>query len=597
VIRTVRLVLPLAVLACSDAAPPPQQQAPAKVPRIAVEAGVVRLGRGTDRVVQAGVSKPVLPLSADAVIDLGAAGLGQRIIDVGVTLQGPPTLDRQTSAACRTWIEAPGVGEANAQTLEARLDRWSEASLRIEAPLPAVARLRLDCAAPSGTLLRWAQPLARPLASAEPAPLIVLISLDTLRADHVTGFGGPEGLTPQLEALGAEGLRFQSTVAEGTWTLPSHYAMLRSALYGYDIERGRPSSLAEVFAGAGYHTLAATGGGFVGVFFYFDQGFDHFDERWQGTDDLTAQVDAVRRRLEASRGVPTFLFFHTYAVHEPSAVEQAWYDEHGKWRKFWPTRQHAEEIRDFYASLVARMDRDLAPLFATLRAHAEERPVLVVLTSDHGEAFLEHGGFRHGYNRTRQTLHDELTRVPMIVWGPGLIPADREIHWPVMLSNIAPSMLEATGIERPPSMMGRSLWAVWTGSTEVNRTTGALSQTQGSWAFRAGNHKLIVKMPPKGERALLLYDVENDPEEREDLLARDGERADAMLEQLRTRLLDFGVSSPSGTLPECPDCEINAASAFLHGVMQDDPQNIELFRQRVREETEARLKALGYAED
>jgi arylsulfatase A-like enzyme len=166
-----------------------------------------------------------------------------------------------------------------------------------------------------------------------------------------------------------------------------------------------------------------------------------------------------------------------------------------------------------------------------------------------------------------------------------------------MLANIAPSMLEGTGIERPPSMMGRSLWAVWTGSTEVNRTTGALSQTQGSWALRAGSHKLIVKMPPKGERALLLYDVESDPEEREDLLARDGERADAMLEQLRTRLLDFGVSSPAGMLPECPDCEINAASAFLHGVMQDDPQNIELFRQRVREETEARLKALGYAED
>jgi len=146
-------------------------------------------------------------------------------------------------------------------------------------------------------------------------------------------------------------------------------------------------------------------------------------------------------------------------------------------------------------------------------------------------------------------------------------------------------------------MMGRSLWPVWTRSTERNRTAGALSQTQGSWALRAGNHKLIAKVPPKGELALLLYDLENDPEERHDLLARDVDQADAMLEQLRARLEEFGVSSPAGTLPRCPDCEINAAAAFLQRVMQDDPQKIELFKQKLREESEARLKALGYVED
>ena len=586
----------LATVACGDGSP----HTPGPAPRIEATGGLLRLGVAADRVVQAGVSKPVLPLSTEPVIELAFSELPAGAIDLAVTLQGPPGLDGNTSASCRVLLVREGNDGAEldpvGQTLTAKPGQWSEASLMVAAPV-ARGRLRLDCAAPEGTLLRWAQPVAASRGGAAKAPLLVLISLDTLRADHVSGFGGPEGLTPELEALGAEGVRFQSTSTEGTWTLPSHYAMLRSALYGYDVERGRPRSVAEVLAENGYRTLAATGGGFVGVFFYFDQGFDHFDERWKGTNDLVAQVDDVLARLERMGDVPTFLFFHTYAVHEKSALEQSWYDEQGSWHTFRPSQQDAHEIRDFYASLVGRMDQDLAPLFAALRAQAEERPVLVVLTSYHGEAFLEHGGFRHGYNRERQTLHDELTRVPMIVWGPGLIPSNIEIASPVMLSNIAPSLLEATGIDRPASMMGNSLWPVWTGHSDLNRSPGALSQTDGSWALRAGSHKLIAKVPPIGEDAVLLYDVENDPGEQVDLIDREGERASAMVEQLRTRLGDFGVSSSPGMLPECPDCRTNAAGSFLQGVMEDDPAKIEIFRQNVREETEARLKALGYVEE
>lgn len=478
--------------------------------------------------------------------------------------------------------------------------RWRE----VEAQLPAVNKGELILSCKDGSRgasrTRFAQPLLVPVEERGRAqPLIVLLSLDTLRADHVAGFGGSDDMTPNLARLGAEGLRMSAATSEGTWTVPSHWSLLHSRLWGFDTGDSTPSSsLQHLLRSDGFVTVAVTGGGWINQ---FSPGFDHFSDQWKmNASDLERVLPEATRWIDRLRNTPTFLFVHSYAVHEASPTFSTWIESHGSGRPYRPTPQDNASDKVFYSRLVRRADAALGPFFDKLRAVSRTRPVLVVIVSDHGEAFGEHGSFRHGRgDLDTVTLHDELTHIPVLVWSPALVPSGRTSSQPMMLSDVAPTLLSAAGIEPSKSMRGRNLWPLWSGSHKGGlESHGSVSHAEGAWAYRTSSTKLIARViddlaqPTRFE----LFDLEKDPGARHDV---SGDRprlltvARAELEKVLAHYevtakdrARSGLRLPRGSCdpPVWSHCSKNSdelpdvASGF------DD-------------ETRAQLRALGYLDD
>ena len=248
---------------------------------------------------------------------------------------------------------------------------------------------------------------------------IVLITIDTLRADAPGFAGNPRSQTPVLDRLAAQGRVFTNAHAHNVVTLPSHTNIL-TGLYpfqhgvrdntGFRLAAKVPT-LATVLRGAGYAT-----GAFVGAFpldsqFGLNHGFDVYDDHYPKGANETEFVLPERRGDEvvrlalawwrARQGRPRFLWVHLYDPH-------AAYD---------PPEPFASRFKDnLYLGEVAAADSFLAPLLEPFLA-GRERPALVVVTGDHGEAFGEHGESTHGLFAYEATL-----KVPLVVWGRGAAP-------------------------------------------------------------------------------------------------------------------------------------------------------------------------------
>jgi arylsulfatase A-like enzyme len=430
----------------------------------------------------------------------------------------------------------------------------------------------------------------------------VLFSLDTLRADHVTGFPGAADLSPNIGQFADDGLRLLDATSEGTWTLASHYSLLFSRMYGFPVDAKPLTSLAQALADGGFVTAALTGGGFMGAAFNYHLGFDHFVE--YGTtnyDDLPFILTDVLPIFRCFEDAPTFVFLHTFAIHELPPSEIAWHEEHGQFRPFRPDPQQLKSARAFYAGVVRQTDAELAKLFDVLRGISEVRPVLLLILSDHGDAFGEHRNFRHGFGAPHVTLHDEIIHVPMIVWGPGLIPPGRSSRRPVMLVDVAPSILAAVGIAPPRSMRGTNLWPLWSKSDPdaVPPSLGSVSHTEGAWSLRTERAKLIVEMTRRrGSKGVELYDLEVDPGERNDLAGERPREVAAMLAQLRQQLSKLGVPLPpkDSAFPTCRHCAWQERETFWRLALEDDAVEGATAPGAVDEETLQRLRDLGYTD-
>jgi arylsulfatase A-like enzyme len=512
--------------------------------------------------------------------------------------------DEAAAIACRVQIR-PASGPSEqlvAFDLPEEEPRWIDAV----ASSPAVENgtLLLDCRRADGTrpAVVWARPVAVPLSTSRPAPLIVLFSLDTLRADHVTGFPGAADLSPNIGQFADDGLRLLDATSEGTWTLASHYSLLFSRMYGFPVDAKPLTSLAQALADGGFVTAALTGGGFMGAAFNYHLGFDHFVE--YGTtnyDDLPFILTDVLPIFRCFEDAPTFVFLHTFAIHELPPSEIAWHEEHGQFRPFRPDPQQLKSARAFYAGVVRQTDAELAKLFDVLRGISEVRPVLLLILSDHGDAFGEHRNFRHGFGAPHVTLHDEIIHVPMIVWGPGLIPPGRSSRRPVMLVDVAPSILAAVGIAPPRSMRGTNLWPLWSKSDPdaVPPSLGSVSHTEGAWSLRTERAKLIVEMTRRrGSKGVELYDLEVDPGERNDLAGERPREVAAMLAQLRQQLSKLGVPLPpkDSAFPTCRHCAWQERETFWRLALEDDAVEGATAPGAVDEETLQRLRDLGYTD-
>jgi arylsulfatase A-like enzyme len=280
-------------------------------------------------------------------------------------------------------------------------------------------------------------------------PHLVLVIIDTLRADHLPTYGYARATAPHIQALGERGWVFEQALAQSGWTLPAMGSILSGRLPsehgavrdGNDMRRfGRfapqTPSTAEVLAAAGYRTGAVVNNTFLAPDFGFQRGFDHYD--YQGASAMqhraaVATADAGLAWLDTA-ATPAFLVLHfmephsSYAAGPPERgrfaptdeelrVPFPFHMEHGKFATSAADAAALEQIAALYDEEILAADRGVGRLVEGLSERGMLDDTWIIVTSDHGEELWDHGGFEHGHH-----LMGELLRVPLIVAGPTTTP-------------------------------------------------------------------------------------------------------------------------------------------------------------------------------
>ncbi|HVS17220.1 MAG TPA: sulfatase [Planctomycetota bacterium] len=378
-----------------------------------------------------------------------------------------------------------------------------------------------------------------------PGANVVLIVVDTLRADHLGGWGAERATSPRIDALARESLVVDTMVAQAPWTKPSMASLFTSLYPGQHgtVEETTENhlavslvTLAECFQQAGYVTVGFSENPHISPSTAFDQGFDQLSTLSGFVGDREWVVESARAGLdaiEARRGErPFFLYLHFLDPHGPYQPKGPWREEFLAGRQTQraevrqglvgrlvegarPTAPIAEEdvdyLRALYDAEIRETDLALAQVLADLEGRGLLEDAVVVLTSDHGEEFLEHGTLKHGYQ-----LFEESLRVPLVLRVPGATPR-REAQAVAQHIDLAPTLLELVGLPVPSVFQGRSLVPLVRG--EPLEETVVVSAT--AWrgidlvCARKGRWKLIVDRADGSEQ---LFDLVEDPGETRDLL-------------------------------------------------------------------------------
>ncbi len=384
-------------------------------------------------------------------------------------------------------------------------------------------------------------------------PDVVLISVDSLRADHLGAYGYGRPTSPNIDRLAAEGVLFENAYSTTTWTLPSHVSMLtglypeahRVQLPRHRLGSGAPL-LSELLAEAGYQTLAVVSGPFMSQEFGFDRGFEVYDDRTVSFPSLRASHRGVtaprlhQRLLEVLDGLdgrPFFLFVHYWDVHYDYAPPPPWNDRFDPGYEGAVTaddyarsdhvhaampRRDLEHVLALYDGEIGFTDRYLGRLLAELERRERLRDALIVLTADHGDEFFEHGRKGHYAN-----LYDTTLRVPLIVRLPGSRGAGRRVAAAATLVDLVPTVLEVAGLEPPAGLQGASLLPT---ALDVDRRRGPLfaDLRDEIKAVVMDGWKLIRSTSEAGAARLELYDLRRDPAETDDRSAAEPQRAARM---------------------------------------------------------------------
>jgi choline-sulfatase len=359
---------------------------------------------------------------------------------------------------------------------------------------------------------------------------VLLVTIDTLRADALGAYGNRDALTPWTDRLAASGVRFDAAHAHNVTTLPSH-ANILSGRYPFDhgvrdnsgfrLPQGI-ETLATLLAARGYRTGAFVSGFPVASRFGLRRGFEVYDDAFVGALARPAfrleerrgadTVALARRWLEAERGRPFFCWVHLYEPHYP----------------YEPPEPYATRFRgDPYHGEVAAADAALGPLLEPILAAGRTGRTLVVLTADHGESLGEHGEATHGILAYEATL-----RVPLVLYLPRLCPP-RVVPDLVRHVDLLPTILDALALPVPEGLPGTSLLPLAAGASSGPVTSyfeALAGQLDRGWAPLYGvlhDRAKYVDLPiPE------LYDLDRDPAEARNVAAtQPGE-----LETLRSRL-------------------------------------------------------------
>lgn len=433
-----------------------------------------------------------------------------------------------------------------------------------------VLELATEIEPADATVAAWAAPEVVSRARSEEGWNVLLVSLDTLRADRLGCYGHERPTSPHLDALAARGLRFATAVAQAPWTRPSHRSLL-TGLYPASHGDLRSPLLAEELWRAGYRTTAITGGGQIDFRFGFDDGFEAYR-----IDHWTEDLERVVRTFEANRGRRHFVFLHTYRIHDPYEGQAFAADlprgrlgeTFGKhdWRRLDKdlTAEEKTYVQALYDGGILETDRALGRLLDALEERGFLENTLVVVTSDHGEQFWEHNSWRHGQN-----LYDEQILVPLIVYLPPRLARELGVEpgtvvdEQVELVDLYPTLLDLVGVGRDHPVQGRSLIPLLTGGDHVPREAFAENTNVNSFerkAFRSRRFKFVKNIPRSAARKrgvtepyFELFDLRRDPAERHDVSERHPEmvrRLEQRMQALRVELDDLDEAVPEGLDPD-----------------------------------------------
>lgn len=376
-------------------------------------------------------------------------------------------------------------------------------------------------------------------------PNVILITIDTLRADHVGCYGAQQIKTPTLDALAADGIVFEHAISQVPLTWPSHVAILTGTYpfhNGVQDFSGQPlapnfRSVAQAFADHGYGTAAVISSFVLNRSWGLARGFGHYDDAFAGDLFLKSDVGLVERKAQESvdRSLawlshrprrPFFFWLHLYDPHSP-------YD---------PPEPFRTEYRDdLYDGEIAYADSQLGRLITWLKRNGLYDNTAIVVLSDHGESLGEHGEREHGFFIYNATLH-----VPLIIKPSGGGAHRQRIGEVVEIAAVAPTLLELAGISDRISKQFDT-----TSLLPVPKREPAYSETfypfsSFGWnplrSVESGDYQYIQAPRPE------LYNVRNDPGELHNLVAEQPATAEALKEKLRERV----SQQPAATPPSGP---------------------------------------------
>jgi len=396
-----------------------------------------------------------------------------------------------------------------------------------------------------------------------PSYNVLLITLDTTRADHLGCYGYKPAKTPNLDRLAREGVRFARTYCPAPLTLPAH-ASIMTGLYpvvhavrnnGHYLPSGI-RTLAEILKGKGYSTAAFVSSFSVDSRFGLDRGFDVYDDTFQSESPFKTQ-NAERRAEE------TFARFSRWLENNGKNRFFGWvhyYDPHVPYD---PPSPYKEEFDgDPYDGEIAYMDQYVGAVLERLKGKGILERTIVVIAGDHGEGLGDKVELGHGI-----FLYEETLRVPLILYSHAVFPRSQLIESQVRLIDVAPTILETIGLKNEAAgMAGQSLIAWLRGKSQ--KDLDSLVETfypreNFGWSelvgLVSGRWKYIQSPRPE------LYDVKKDPGEREDLYVSSAGKAGELKKMLEQELLGIGTGDRSAT-----------------------------GRTGVRPEDEERLRSLGY---
>ena len=398
------------------------------------------------------------------------------------------------------------------------------------------------------------------------APNVIVIVVDTLRADHLSTYGYERETSPFLDNLAAEGVRFDNAISPSSWTQPSHASML-TGRYTYEHQAetkpldDRFATLGEVMQANGYRTAAFSGNT---LFFTrrqgFGRGFQHFEDNYQSLPDVFLNSSlygyildyyGLRKALKyegvpyrraapdinqsalnwiAQSGKPFFLFINYFDVHDPYTPPEPYLNQYGQTQgglingfveRYHPelTPEQLQSEIDAYDGSINYVDDQIKDLFGELEQRGLLENTIVVVTSDHGESLGEHGLLQHSASLYRQEIH-----VPLIVWGAG-VPAGKVMDTPVSTIALPSTILDLLGVNGhtfPPQpltlLFDGSVPADWLQPiSEVAQFEGAAEQnptTYGEMKSVVGNELQYITHETFGDE---LFNWHNDPQETNSL--------------------------------------------------------------------------------
>lgn len=405
-------------------------------------------------------------------------------------------------------------------------------------------------------------------------PNIILITIDTFRADRMGYYGNPRDTSPQLDQFAREGVFFRQAFTTSGWTTPGLISILTSLYaptHAVDI-RGRRldpavETLPEVLRQAGYRA--------PDIFFlseipnFANLGLEPYAQRQQLLHDGD-EILFHWLRNEGQGEKPFFLYYHYRDLHLPfnpgEGYEELYLDEAfasplpfiSSFKRFIAhekmdlvkknviiTRgdmdfaaRDSSWVRALYDAEIRRLDDQL---FATLRRTLNETGLaentIVVVSADHGEELLDHGLVGHISTFKEGRLYDEIMRIPLVMWMPGVLPAGRIIEDPVQCIDIMPTLLEMAGVAAPDMLQGRSLLPLIKGDSNWGKKPlffessaggyGANPEQYERWfrGVRTADWKLVHAV---AEKRFELYDLRQDPYELNDVWEREPARAESL---------------------------------------------------------------------